>query len=54
MSEIARARGLVGFCADVLATNKAMLMVFQRSGLEVRSQFDGCAYHLKALFSRVA
>ena len=33
MSEIARARGLSGFSADVLARNKAMLMVFQRSGL---------------------
>src|SRR5690606_12858504 len=39
MSEIARARGLAGFSADVLARNKAMLMVFQRSGLEVISQF---------------
>lgn len=50
MSEIARARGLSGFSADVLARNKAMLMVFQRSGLEVVSQFDGSAYHLEARF----
>lgn len=50
MSEIARARGLAGFSADVLARNKAMLMVFQRSGLEVISQFDGSTYHLDAVF----
>jgi GNAT superfamily N-acetyltransferase/acyl CoA:acetate/3-ketoacid CoA transferase beta subunit len=52
MSEIARARGLAGFSADVLARNKAMLMVFQRSGLEVVSQFDGSTYHLEALFGK--
>lgn len=50
MSEIARARGLSGFSADVLARNKAMLMVFQQSGLEVVSQFDGSTYHLEARF----
>lgn len=49
MSEIARARGLVGFSAQVLASNKAMLMVFQRSGLEVVSRLDGGTYHLRAL-----
>jgi GNAT superfamily N-acetyltransferase len=54
MSEIAQARGLVGFSADVLASNKSMLMVFQRSGLEVVSQFDGSTYHLEALFNRDA
>lgn len=52
MSEIARARGLAGFSADVLASNKAMLMVFQRSGLEVVSQFRGSTYHLEAVFGR--
>jgi len=49
MSEIARARGLAGFSADVLADNTAMLMVFQQSGLEIRSQFDDNIYHLEAL-----
>ena len=52
MSEIGRARGLAGFTADVLASNKAMLLVFQRSGLEVVSQFDGSTYHLEARFGR--
>jgi acyl-CoA hydrolase/RimJ/RimL family protein N-acetyltransferase len=50
MGEIARARGLAGFTADVLASNKAMLAVFQRSGLEVRSKFEGGTYHLEARF----
>lgn len=52
MTEIARARGLAGFSADVLARNRAMLMVFQRSGLEVVSQFDGGSYHLEARFAQ--
>jgi acyl-CoA hydrolase/GNAT superfamily N-acetyltransferase len=50
MSEIARAKGLAGFCADVLASNKAMLLVFQRSGLSLHSQFDGAVCHLVARF----
>jgi acyl-CoA hydrolase/GNAT superfamily N-acetyltransferase len=54
MSEIARARGLAGFSADVLASNKPMLMVFQRSGLEVVSQCDGSTCHLETRFDRDA
>jgi hypothetical protein len=50
MSEIARARGLSGFCADVLATNKLMLGVFQQSGLEVRSELDGGVYSVRMYF----
>jgi acyl-CoA hydrolase/ribosomal protein S18 acetylase RimI-like enzyme len=43
MTEIARARGLTGFTADVLAANKPMLSVFQKSGLRlsVRPE-NGC------------
>jgi len=51
MTEIARAKGLTGFRADVLASNKAMLMVFHRSGLELRSRMDGEMYYLKAYFN---
>lgn len=50
MSETARANGLSGFRADVLAGNRGMLMVFQKSGLCVQSQFDGGAYHLQMRF----
>lgn len=51
MSEIGRARGLAGFTADVLASNKAMLMVFHKSGLALTSRYDGSAVHLEARFA---
>ncbi len=50
MSEIARAKGLLGFRADALATNAPMLLVFQRSGLHVTSQLEGDVVHLLAEF----
>lgn len=50
MSEIARAKGLLGFGADVLATNKPMLMVFYHSGLEVQARLEAGVYRLRALF----
>jgi GNAT superfamily N-acetyltransferase len=50
MLEAARANGLLGFSADVLSSNRGMLMVFQQSGLCVQSQFDGAAYHLEMPF----
>jgi GNAT superfamily N-acetyltransferase len=50
MLEAARANGLQGFSADVLAGNRGMLMVFQQSGLVVQSRFDGSAYHLEMPF----
>lgn len=54
MTQAARANGLAGFCADVLATNQGMLMIFQRSGLCVQSQFDGAVYHLEMRFEKAA
>lgn len=54
MCEIARARGLEGFVADVFVDNKAMLGIFQRSGLAVHSQFNAGVYHLEARFARDA
>ena len=50
MSEVARARGLAGFTADVLADNKAMMAIFQKSGLRLRVQLENGAYHLVARF----
>ena len=50
MIEIARARGLAGFEADVLASNKPMLVVFHRSGLHFESQLESGVYHLTARF----
>lgn len=46
MLEIARSKAVVGFTADVLAGNLGMLMVFQKSGLRVETQFDLGVYHL--------
>jgi GNAT superfamily N-acetyltransferase len=50
MLRAARANGLRGFSADVLAGNRGMLMVFQQSGLTVQSRFDGASYHLEMPF----
>jgi acyl-CoA hydrolase/N-acetylglutamate synthase-like GNAT family acetyltransferase len=50
MGEIAAQKGLRGFRADVLASNSAMLMVFQRSGLFVRSMFDAGVYEMELMF----
>jgi GNAT superfamily N-acetyltransferase len=51
MREIARARGLAGFSADVLAANKPMLLVFQNSGLHFAGDLADGIYHLEARFS---
>jgi acyl-CoA hydrolase/GNAT superfamily N-acetyltransferase len=48
--QAARANGLRGFSADVLAGNRGMLMIFQQSGLVVQSRFDGASYHLEMPF----
>ncbi len=50
MVEIARARGLKGFTADVLAANKPMLSVFRKSGLDLHVQRHGSTQHMRALF----
>jgi len=50
MAEIARARGVLGFRADVLSTNKSMLMLFHKSGLEMKSRREGAVHHLQAYF----
>lgn len=51
--EAAVARGIPGFQADVLATNKPMLDVFHESGLSVSATLEGSAYHLEMLFPEV-
>jgi acyl-CoA hydrolase/RimJ/RimL family protein N-acetyltransferase len=50
MTEIARARGLAGFSADVHSTNRLMLGVFERSGLRFAGRLDDGVYHLEARF----
>ena len=50
MSEIARDMGIVGFTADVLATNQPMLGIFQKSGLKVEMELEQGVYHLTLRF----
>jgi ribosomal protein S18 acetylase RimI-like enzyme len=51
MIGLARERGVVGFTADVLATNQAMLHLFRRSGLTVNSVLEGEIYRLTMPFA---
>jgi GNAT superfamily N-acetyltransferase len=41
LAQLARERGLVGFTADVLSSNRGMLGVFQASGLRYETQREG-------------
>lgn len=50
MTEVARARGLVGFEADVLRSNRPMMAVFSRSGLKFEGEAQAGVYHLVARF----
>lgn len=52
MRAIADSRGLDGFTATVLAENKPMLTIFQRSGLKIQLELCQGAYELKALFEK--
>ncbi len=45
IAELARARGIAGFTADVLAHNRAMLGVLAESGLKLESELDAGVYH---------
>lgn len=44
--EIAKSQGISGFTADVLATNRAMMKVFEQGGLAVEAKMEGGEYHL--------
>lgn len=46
LTEIARAKGVARFEAEVLPENRAMIAVFERSGLSVEQRFDGGALHI--------
>jgi GNAT superfamily N-acetyltransferase len=50
IAEVAYARGISGFFADVLASNTPMLRVFQRSGHRVSSDLDHGIYAVELLF----
>ena len=48
--DAARARGVAGFCADVLANNQAMIRVFHKCGYPVESKLEEGVYHLNIPF----
>jgi len=50
MERIARSRGLEGFTADVLRTNKPMLTIFHKCGMKVQGEVRDSAYHLTLRF----
>lgn len=50
MVEIGKARGFAGFSANVLAQNKPMLTIIQKSGQTVRLDLQGNSYHVELCF----
>jgi len=50
MIRLAQARLVRGLTADVLASNQAMLHLFQKSGLEVKSHMEGSVVRLEMPF----
>jgi acyl-CoA hydrolase/GNAT superfamily N-acetyltransferase len=53
LAEVARTRGLAGFTADVMVTNKPMMMILQSSGLPLGVRRDGDVYRVTARFAAV-
>ena len=47
---LARERGIQGFTADVLASNKAMMKVLEKGGLPFKAILDSGAYELRISF----
>jgi acyl-CoA hydrolase/RimJ/RimL family protein N-acetyltransferase len=54
LTDIARAHGLAGFSADVLASNHRMMNVFHESGLKLRTRLQAGVYHVEAHFEEEA
>ncbi len=48
--EVAKAKGISGFTAEVLAANRKMLNVFYKSGFNIHSQLDEGVYYLTFRF----
>lgn len=49
--EIGKEKGLKGFTADVLSSNREMMKVFEKFGLEVKSRMEDGVYSLTILFN---
>ena len=50
MTDIALKRGIGGFKAEVLAQNRKMMYVFQKSRFPVKTKLEDGAYYLEILF----
>jgi len=48
----AKDRGIQGFTADILASNKAMMNVFEKGGEVIKAKLEYGVYHLEIPFSR--
>jgi GNAT superfamily N-acetyltransferase len=46
----ARDHGIAGFAADILADNKAMIRVFEKTGLPMKAAMEYGVYHLTIPF----
>ncbi len=47
---LAKKQGLQGFTADVLATNKGMMKVFEKAGLQLQAKLENGIYNLEIPF----
>jgi acyl-CoA hydrolase/GNAT superfamily N-acetyltransferase len=52
MGEIARVRGLAGFTADVISSNRPMMTVFTKAGLRMAVELEDGCYHLTMRFAQ--
>jgi acyl-CoA hydrolase/ribosomal protein S18 acetylase RimI-like enzyme len=50
LATIAKKQGLVGFTAEVLLENTAMLHLFEKMGFEIENRIEGDVYALKMVF----
>ena len=50
--QCARERGLKGFTADVLASNRGMMKVLEKSGLPVKARIEAGVYEVTMPFER--
>ena len=50
LAEVAMEKGISGFTAEVLASNRKMMNVFHRSGFAIHSHLEDGAYYLTFRF----
>ena len=50
LTYLAKREGLLGFTAEVLVENTAMLQVFEKGGFDITKQVEAGVYHLKMAF----